>query len=226
MTIKCQKVVVHHIFYLNTNAEHRICVCNVLTAVHHYQKQFSLFSDICTVKKKSSAAVLVFPTKSSRLYLSNIYVKYLSNRNVFSLNSCICVFLSFSESGTGAAVCLCGVIVCWFRRNCWFETVRLSFSDHRVWLCVCVCICMCFLCVCVSYLIPSWLGGTQGWSSSEGHKSTGCSLSNMSKLTFHNNKTMQDRRCVCVFLPNDETLNVIVSVSKAPCIQWHTPVVI
>lgn len=25
---------------------------------------------------------------------------------------------------------------------------------------------------------------------------------------------MQDRRCVCVFLPNDETLNVIVSVSK------------
>ncbi|XP_053477586.1 FERM domain-containing protein 6 [Ictalurus furcatus] len=34
----------------------------------------------------------------------------------------------------------------------------------------------------------------------------------MSKLTFHNNKTMQDRRCVCVFLPNDETLNVIVSV--------------
>uniref|UniRef100_A0A8C2KZ87 FERM domain containing 6 n=1 Tax=Cyprinus carpio TaxID=7962 RepID=A0A8C2KZ87_CYPCA len=33
----------------------------------------------------------------------------------------------------------------------------------------------------------------------------------MSKLTFHNNKTMQDRRCVCVFLPNDETLNVIVS---------------
>uniref|UniRef100_A0A8C2L5E9 FERM domain-containing protein 6 n=1 Tax=Cyprinus carpio TaxID=7962 RepID=A0A8C2L5E9_CYPCA len=38
----------------------------------------------------------------------------------------------------------------------------------------------------------------------------------MSKLTFHNNKTMQDRRCVCVFLPNDETLNVIVSV-KAVC---------
>ncbi|XP_056110895.1 FERM domain-containing protein 6 isoform X1 [Rhinichthys klamathensis goyatoka] len=38
----------------------------------------------------------------------------------------------------------------------------------------------------------------------------------MSKLTFHNNKTMQDRRCVCVFLPNDETLNVIVSV-KTVC---------
>ncbi|XP_026133847.1 FERM domain-containing protein 6-like isoform X1 [Carassius auratus] len=38
----------------------------------------------------------------------------------------------------------------------------------------------------------------------------------MSKLTFHNNKMMQDRRCVCVFLPNDETLNVIVSV-KAVC---------
>ena len=24
---------------------------------------------------------------------------------------------------------------------------------------------------------------------------------------------MQDRRCVCVFLPNDDTLNVIVNVS-------------
>ncbi|XP_030627322.1 FERM domain-containing protein 6 [Chanos chanos] len=34
----------------------------------------------------------------------------------------------------------------------------------------------------------------------------------MNKLNFHNNKTMQDRRCVCVFLPNDDTLNVIVSV--------------
>ncbi|XP_028832815.1 FERM domain-containing protein 6-like [Denticeps clupeoides] len=34
----------------------------------------------------------------------------------------------------------------------------------------------------------------------------------MNKLSFHNNKTMQDRRCVCVFLPNDETLNIIVSV--------------
>ncbi|KAK7904462.1 hypothetical protein WMY93_017069 [Mugilogobius chulae] len=34
----------------------------------------------------------------------------------------------------------------------------------------------------------------------------------MNKLTFHNNKTMQDRRCVCVFLPNDDTLNVIVNV--------------
>ncbi|CAM4725845.1 unnamed protein product [Leuciscus chuanchicus] len=38
----------------------------------------------------------------------------------------------------------------------------------------------------------------------------------MNKLTFHNNKMMQDRRCVCVFLPNDETLNVIVSV-KTVC---------
>lgn len=83
-----------------------------------------------------------------------------------------------------------------------------------------------FLCVCLSYLIPLWLGGAQGWSSTEGHESTGCSLSNMSKLTFHNNKTMQDRRCVCVFLPNDETLNVIVSVSTTPCTQWHTPVAI
>ncbi|KAJ8341116.1 hypothetical protein SKAU_G00334070 [Synaphobranchus kaupii] len=34
----------------------------------------------------------------------------------------------------------------------------------------------------------------------------------MNKLTFHNNKTMQDRRCVCVFLPNDDTLNIIVNV--------------
>lgn len=36
----------------------------------------------------------------------------------------------------------------------------------------------------------------------------------MNKLNFHNNKTMQDRRCVCVFLPNDDTLNVIVNVSS------------
>nr|XP_023850730.1 FERM domain-containing protein 6 [Salvelinus alpinus] len=35
----------------------------------------------------------------------------------------------------------------------------------------------------------------------------------MNKLTgFHNNKAMQDRRCVCVFLPSDDTLNVIVNV--------------
>ncbi|XP_023695660.2 FERM domain-containing protein 6 isoform X1 [Paramormyrops kingsleyae] len=34
----------------------------------------------------------------------------------------------------------------------------------------------------------------------------------MNKLNFHNNKAMQDRRCVCVFLPNDDTLNIIVSV--------------
>ncbi|TNN78210.1 FERM domain-containing protein 6 [Liparis tanakae] len=34
----------------------------------------------------------------------------------------------------------------------------------------------------------------------------------MNRLPFHNNKTMQDRRCVCVFLPNDDTLNVIVNV--------------
>lgn len=37
----------------------------------------------------------------------------------------------------------------------------------------------------------------------------------MNKLNFHNNKTMQDRRCVCVFLPNDDTLNVIVNVSTS-----------
>ncbi|KAG5265742.1 hypothetical protein AALO_G00245880 [Alosa alosa] len=39
----------------------------------------------------------------------------------------------------------------------------------------------------------------------------------MSKRGFHNNKTMQDRRCVCVFLPNDDTLNVIVSQVKTLC---------
>ncbi|KAG8449226.1 hypothetical protein GDO86_016046 [Hymenochirus boettgeri] len=38
----------------------------------------------------------------------------------------------------------------------------------------------------------------------------------MSKLNFHNNRVMQDRRSVCVFLPNDETLNVIINV-KALC---------
>ncbi len=138
---------------------------------------------------------------------------------VFSLNFCLSLFFRIGHWG-----CCVLVWLCWSRRDCWLETVRLSFSDHRVWLCVCMC--FFYVCMCVSYLIPSWLGGTPGWSSSEGHKSTGCSLSNMSKLTFHKNKTMQDRRCVCVFLPNDETLNVIVSVSKAPCIQWRTPVVI
>ncbi|KAM8833397.1 FERM domain-containing protein 6 [Synchiropus picturatus] len=34
----------------------------------------------------------------------------------------------------------------------------------------------------------------------------------MNKLNFSNNRAMQDRRCVCVFLPNDDTLNVIVNV--------------
>ncbi|XP_077395574.1 FERM domain-containing protein 6 isoform X2 [Festucalex cinctus] len=34
----------------------------------------------------------------------------------------------------------------------------------------------------------------------------------MNKVNFHNNKAMQDRRCVCVFLPNDDTLNIIVNV--------------
>lgn len=41
------------------------------------------------------------------------------------------------------------------------------------------------------------------------------SQTKMNKLTFNNNKTMQDRRCVCVFLPNDDTLNVIVNVSTS-----------
>uniref|UniRef100_A0A8C5MM52 FERM domain containing 6 n=1 Tax=Leptobrachium leishanense TaxID=445787 RepID=A0A8C5MM52_9ANUR len=38
----------------------------------------------------------------------------------------------------------------------------------------------------------------------------------MSKLSFQNNRVMQDRRSICVFLPNDETLNIIINV-KALC---------
>ncbi|XP_078262827.1 FERM domain-containing protein 6 [Rhinoraja longicauda] len=38
----------------------------------------------------------------------------------------------------------------------------------------------------------------------------------MSKFNFQNNKVMQDRRSVCVFLPNDEALNIIVNV-RAVC---------
>ncbi|XP_012824780.1 FERM domain-containing protein 6 isoform X2 [Xenopus tropicalis] len=38
----------------------------------------------------------------------------------------------------------------------------------------------------------------------------------MSKLNFQNNRVMQDRRSVCVFLPNDDTLNIIINV-KALC---------
>ncbi len=60
-----------------------------------------------------------------------------------------------------------------------------------------------------------------GGGSSEGPEPPGSrrwglsclSHTKMNKLNFHNNKTMQDRRCVCVFLPNDDTLNVIVNVS-------------
>ncbi|KAM4662865.1 FERM domain-containing protein 6 isoform 1-T2 [Discoglossus pictus] len=38
----------------------------------------------------------------------------------------------------------------------------------------------------------------------------------MNKLGFQNNKVMQDRRSVCVFLPNDDTLSIIINV-KALC---------
>lgn len=118
---------------------------------------------------------------------------------------------------------ICCVFVwcdCWCKRNCWFETVvRFKFSGRRI---ACMFFFFFYVCVCLNYLNPLWLGAAQRWSSSEGHESTGCSLLKMSKLTFHNNKMMQDRRCVCVFLPNDETLNVIVSVSTTPCTQWHT----
>ncbi|XP_044292333.1 FERM domain-containing protein 6 isoform X4 [Varanus komodoensis] len=34
----------------------------------------------------------------------------------------------------------------------------------------------------------------------------------MNKLNFHNNRAMQDRRSVCIFLPNDESLNIIINV--------------
>jgi len=35
----------------------------------------------------------------------------------------------------------------------------------------------------------------------------------MNKLPFHNNRVMQDRRSVCIFLPNDDSLNIIINVS-------------
>ncbi|MEE6492262.1 hypothetical protein FKM82_016534 [Ascaphus truei] len=38
----------------------------------------------------------------------------------------------------------------------------------------------------------------------------------MSKLYFQNNRVMQDRRSVCIFLPNDDTLSIIINV-KALC---------
>ncbi|XP_004638810.1 FERM domain-containing protein 6 isoform X2 [Octodon degus] len=40
----------------------------------------------------------------------------------------------------------------------------------------------------------------------------------MNKLNFHNNRVMQDRRSVCIFLPNDESLNIIINV-KILCQQ-------
>ncbi|KAI1237453.1 hypothetical protein IHE44_0013526 [Lamprotornis superbus] len=36
--------------------------------------------------------------------------------------------------------------------------------------------------------------------------------STMNKLPFHNNRVMQDRRSVCIFLPNDDSLNIIINV--------------
>lgn len=36
----------------------------------------------------------------------------------------------------------------------------------------------------------------------------------MNKLTFHNNRVMQDRRSVCIFLPNDDSLNIIINVRQ------------
>ncbi|NWJ06980.1 FRMD6 protein, partial [Crypturellus undulatus] len=34
----------------------------------------------------------------------------------------------------------------------------------------------------------------------------------MNKLPFHNNRVMQDRRSVCIFLPNDDSLSIIINV--------------
>ncbi|XP_075782302.1 FERM domain-containing protein 6 [Pelodiscus sinensis] len=34
----------------------------------------------------------------------------------------------------------------------------------------------------------------------------------MNKLNFQNNRVMQDRRSVCIFLPNDDSLNIIINV--------------
>uniref|UniRef100_H9GPV1 FERM domain-containing protein 6 n=1 Tax=Anolis carolinensis TaxID=28377 RepID=H9GPV1_ANOCA len=34
----------------------------------------------------------------------------------------------------------------------------------------------------------------------------------MNRLNFHNNRVMQDRRSVCIFLPNDDSLNIIINV--------------
>ncbi len=198
---------------------------------------FAMYSQLSITIKNSFPCFL-----TSVLWRRNPVLQFLCSLQnpvdytflIFMWNTCptgmfshwINLFLSFSlfQNRALGLLCVCEVWLCvdpgetaGLKQSGWVS--QITGSD-----CVCVYVCVFF--VCVSYLIPSWLGGTQGWSSSEGHKSTGCSLSNMSKLTFHNNKTMQDRRCVCVFLPNDETLNVIVSVSKAPCIQWHTPVVI
>ncbi|XP_042655200.1 FERM domain-containing protein 6 isoform X2 [Tyto alba] len=39
----------------------------------------------------------------------------------------------------------------------------------------------------------------------------------MNKLTFHNNRVMQDRRSVCIFLPNDDSLNIIINVRQHLC---------
>lgn len=47
--------------------------------------------------------------------------------------------------------------------------------------------------------------GAQRWPRESPHT--------MNKLNFHNNRVMQDRRSVCIFLPNDESLNIIINVS-------------
>lgn len=74
-----------------------------------------------------------------------------------------------------------------------------------------------------------WYRGGHRWAQSPICRQRRLSCSShikMNKLNFHNNKTMQDRRCVCVFLPNDDTLNVIVNVSTSTNIsQFVAPIV-
>ncbi|KPP61780.1 FERM domain-containing protein 6-like [Scleropages formosus] len=61
--------------------------------------------------------------------------------------------------------------------------------------------------------LSEWLreGAERAWCPPPGRRDRPRRMK-MNKLNFHNNKAMQDRRCVCVFLPNDDTLNIIVNV--------------
>lgn len=49
--------------------------------------------------------------------------------------------------------------------------------------------------------------------------------STMNKLPFHNNRVMQDRRSVCIFLPNDDSLNIIINVRNRPSPNAETSII-